>query len=89
MTIQKIDAAIDANRRQLLVRLQVKPSDYIGWGNAWNQNLDLWERECGLFGQRGVAQLERDAKAQKAFTAKARRRRVIRAKKCPTCGSSL
>lgn len=59
--IAAIDAAIDANRAELLRRHKVpNRHDARSWQDAWNAAPDLQERERALFRERGIAQLLRD-----------------------------
>ena len=95
--IQALDKLIDANRDALIKAFGREPEGAAGWQEAWDAHPALHARDCELFRQRGVAQVERDhgaakeaAREQRAARMKAaRERKAARAKpvqQCPTCG---
>lgn len=83
--ISQIDRQIDAIRKEIIRRVGVRPLNASDWQAAWDRNPQLRKQETELFRARGVAQKERDAKAQKDWLRSKPRNSAT--KKCPTCGA--
>lgn len=79
-TIDRIDAEIDANRRGVFNRIHAMPDTARAWQNVWDRYPDLHQRECGLFRQRGNAQILRDDETNKAWATEQRKARALRRK---------
>lgn len=79
--IARLDREITAIHKELCRRERIRQLCTDDWQNAWDRHPELREREHELFRQRGAAQRERDAAAEKAWRTERRRRPA----KCPTC----
>lgn len=76
LTIEKIDEAINENRRNLMARLHCNPEcSARAWQNAWDRCPDLWVREQDLYRQRGDAQVVRDEGLNAAWKIEQRQHR--------------
>lgn len=81
--IAQIDKLIDANRAAVLLRIRCRPETSADWQRVRDAHPDFHARDCELYRQRGLAQVERDEAAEKAWKreqAKKRRDEVKRAK---------
>jgi hypothetical protein len=78
-TINRIDAEIDAVRRELMNRLHFHPDcSARQWQAAWDRCPDLAAREAQLFSQRYDARVLRDREINEAWKSEQRKQRAAR-----------